>query len=248
MKRIIITGATSGLGRGIAERLAGKGWLVGAAGRNEKALEELKELFPENIVTARIDVTDDKAPGQLLALIEKMDGIDSYLHAAGIGFENEALNIAKDTDTLKTNVIGFTRMVDTAFRYFRETGRRGQIAAITSVAGTNGIGRLASYSASKRFQQTYLRALNQLATIQGVNVKFTDLRPGWVRTPLLNPDKVYPMTMSMEEAVPKLTKAMLSKKRVAVVDRRWAILVALWRMIPNALWVKLPMAVSSKKV
>lgn len=245
MKKIVIVGATSGLGLKVAEKIAAMGWLVGAAGRNEEALAELKSRFPDNVVTAQIDVTRAGSPKDLLKLIDEMDGMDVYFHVAGIGYENDGLDIKREVATVETNVVGFTRMIATAYRYFRETGRKGQIAAITSVAGTNGIGRMASYSSSKKFQQTYLRAINQLANIEGVDVKFTDIRPGWVRTPLLNPDKQYPMTMTAAEAVPKITRALLDRKRVAVIGWRWNLLVGLMRFIPNALWVKLPIELST---
>lgn len=245
MNRIIIMGATSGLGLRVAERLAEMGWLVGAAGRKDDVLNDLKARYPDNVVTAHIDVTKSGAPKDLLKLISKMDGMDVYFHVAGIGYENSALNLHDELSTLETNVTGFVRMTATAYRYFRDTGSSGQIAAITSVAGTNGIGRLASYSSTKRFQQTYLRALNQLATIDGADVKFTDIRPGWVRTPLLNPHEEYPMTMRMPYAVPKILKALLRRKRVAVIDWRWNLLVGLWRLIPESLWVKIPVPVST---
>lgn len=239
-------GATSGIGLRVAERLAGMGWLVGAAGRNEQALANLKNRYPENVITAHIDVTRAGAPKDLLKLIGEMQGMDVYFHSAGIGYENSALNLRDELNTMETNVIGFTRMLVTAYRYFRDTGIKGQIAAITSVAGTNGIGRLASYSSSKRFQQTYMRALNQLATIDGADVRFTDIRPGWIRTPLLNPDEQYPMTMTLPYAIPKILRAIQRRKRVAVIDWRWNILVGLWRLIPNALWVKMPIQIATK--
>lgn len=172
--------------------------------------------------------------------------MDVYFHISGIGYENTALNLRDELSTMETNVVGFTRMMVTVYRYFRDTGMPGQIAAVTSVAGTNGIGRLASYSSTKRFQQTYMRALNQLATIDGLDIRFTDIRPGWIRTPLLDPSEQYPMTMRLPYAVPKIINAVLRRKRVAVVDWRWNILVGLWRLIPNALWVKMPIPVSTK--
>ncbi len=238
-------GATSGLGRRVAERLARKGWLVGAAGRNKEALEELKKEYPDNIFTAVIDVTKPGSCRGLSMLINHLGGMDIYFHVSGIGYENFSLELDQELATLETNVVGFARMTATAYRYFRDSGRKGQIAAITSVAGTNGIGRLASYSSSKRFQQTYLRALNQLATIDGAHVAFTDIRPGWVRTPLLNPSENYPMTMEMPYAVPRIMKALLTRRRVAVIDWRWNILVGLWRLIPNCLWVKIPLPIST---
>lgn len=173
--------------------------------------------------------------------------MDTYFHIAGVGYENESLGVDKEVNTVMTNVVGFTRMVDTAFRYFRdECGGKGCIAAITSVAGTNGIGRLASYSSSKRYQQTYLRALNQLANIQKLKIKFTDIRPGWIRTPLLDDDKRYPMCMTLDNVVPKVIRAVERQRRVTVVDWRWNILTGLWRMIPNCVWVRMPVKVAEK--
>lgn len=244
MKKIVIMGATSGIGLRIAEKMAEKGWLVGACGRKKESLEALKEKYPENVETAVIDITKEKAPETLMELIEKMDGMDVYFHCSGIGYNNITLDPKKELNTLKTNVLGFGRMLIAAYSYFRDTKRKGKIAAITSVAGTNGIGTAASYSSSKRFQQTYLRALNQLATIDRLDLKFVDIRPGWVRTPLLKADEKYPMEMTLEYVTPRILKALMGKRRVHVIDWRWSILVALWRLIPNSLWVKLPLSIS----
>ena len=240
-------GATSGIGLAVAERLAAEGHTIGIAGRKDEVMKNLVAKYPGNVKWEHIDITKDDAPDRMRSLIKKMGGMDVYFHISGIGYENDALLPSKEIATMQTNVVGFTRMVDAAFRYFRDKcGGTGQIAAITSVAGTNGLGHIAAYSASKKFQQTYMRALNQLATIDGVNVRFTDIRPGWIRTPLLDPMEEYPMTMRLPYAVPKVLKALRSRKRVAVIDWRWNLLVGLWRLIPNALWVKMPVQVSTK--
>ena len=209
-------------------------------------MKELQKKYPGRVFYSRIDVTDEKASEHLRHLIRRMGGMDVYFHIAGIGYGNDELEVDKEVATMQTNVVGFTRMVDTAFRYFRdERAGFGQIAAITSVAGTNGLGHLAAYSASKRFQQTYLRALNQLATIQKLHIKFTDIRPGWIRTPLLDDDRNYPMIMQLPYAVPRIIRAIRRRRRVSVVDWRWNILVGLWRLIPNSLWVRLPVPVET---
>lgn len=239
-------GATSGIGLCVAERLAADGHMLGVAGRKDAVMKDLAARYPGNVRWEHIDITKDDATDRMRTLIRKMGGMDVYFHISGIGYENDSLHPAKEIATMQTNVVGFTRMVDAAFRYFRDkAGGKGQIAAITSVAGTNGLGHIAAYSASKRFQQTYLRALNQFATIQHLDIRFTDIRPGWIRTPLLDPDQNYPMIMQLPYAVPRILRALRRRARVAVIDWRWNLLVGLWRLVPNALWVRIPMPVNS---
>lgn len=238
-------GATSGIGLRVAEIFAKAGWLVGAAGRKEKVMRKLQSDFPDRIRYAQIDINATDAPSRLRDLIARLGGMDIYFHISGIGYENEALITDHDTATAQTNVVGFTRMIDTAFRHFRSHGKRGRIAAVTSVAGTKGIGQLASYSASKKYQQTYLTALDQLARMQGLDISFTDIRPGWIRTPLLNPDRIYPMTMTLDHAVAGIIRAVIARKRVCVVDWRWDIAVRLWSLIPDRIWERIPLQVST---
>lgn len=247
MNRIVIMGGTSGIGLHLAEAYASMGWKVGVAGRKEAPMKELKEMFPQQVEWLKIDVTKNDAPQRLLELIRNLGGMDVYLHTAGIGYENDSLDVEKDVATAETNVVGYTRMVDTAYRFFRkmsEKGIGGHIAVISSVAGTKGIGKLASYSASKKYQSTYLEALEQLAHTEGVDLAFTDIRPGWVRTPLLEDDRIYPMTMDEEKVVPLIIKAIKRRSRIAVVDWRWAVAVAFWRLIPGFLWVRIPLTIS----
>lgn len=246
MKRIVIMGATSGIGLHLAEALAATGWIVGVAGRKRLKLDELTSKFPAFIKSEEIDITHDDAPAKLLSLIEKIGGMDIYFHSAGIGYENPELNPTQEIATVLTNAVGFTRMIDTAFSYFRNHNIKGQIAAITSVAGTKGIGQLASYSATKKFQQTYLQALEQLSRKQHLGISFTDIRPGWIRTPLLDTSREYPMTMRLTEVVPLVIRAVKNKTRIAVIDWRWAVAVFFWQLIPGCLWVRIPINVSKK--
>lgn len=245
MKKILIMGATSGIGLHAAIAFAEKGYMVGAAGRRTGQLALLRNRFPDNVVTRRIDVNDPDAPMQLHDLVEEMEGMDIYFHVAGIGFENAALHELEETEVVETNAVGFTRMVCAAFRWFRDHNEgRGHIAAITSVAGTNGIGAISAYSATKAFGQYYLRALEQIAHMRRMPLRFTDIRPGWVRTPLLAADETYPMCMTLDYAVPRIVRAIEHRRRVAVIDWRWNLVVGLMRLLPNSLWVRLPITVS----
>ena len=238
-KRILIVGATSGIGREVARLYCRAGWRVGIAGRRADRLEALQQEAPEQIETEQIDVTQADAPLRLEKLIQKTGGMDVFLLSSGIGSQNLKLDPATEIATVQTNAEGFTRMVTAAFRYFAQQ-KRGHLAVISSIAGTKGLGAAPAYSATKRFQNTYIDALEQLAHIQKLPIRFTDIRPGFVATGLLNDGKHYPMLMHTEKVARHIVRALEKKKRIVVIDWRYRILVALWRLIPPFLWKRLP--------
>ena len=160
-KRAIIIGATSGIGKAITLTLLKKGWKVGIAGRREALLADIQKTAPDAVVYQVLDVTADDAAENLDRLIGKLGGMDLFLYSSGYGFTNLSLELQIEKDTVQTNVVGFVSLIHKAFHFFREQ-QYGHLAAITSVAGTRGIGLAASYSATKRFQTTYLSALSQL--------------------------------------------------------------------------------------
>lgn len=238
MKRIVIAGATSGLGYEVARLCIEAGWRVGAAGRNAEALARLKALAPERVETAEIDITQDDAPQRLAGLIDRLGGMEIYFHTSGIGKRNTDLQPEIELATLRTNGEGFVRMVTAAFDWFRNCGG-GHIAIISSVAGTRGLGSAPAYSATKRLQNTYIDALAQLSHMEHLGIRFTDIRPGFVATPLLAGDD-YPLLMRPEPVARRIFRAIRRRKRRAVIDRRYALLVFLWRLIPPWLWERLP--------
>ena len=126
-------------------------------------------------------------------------------------------------------------MIGTAYRYLAERGE-GHIAAITSIAGTKGLGPAPSYSATKALQATYLEALEQQAHQRGLNIRFTDIRPGFVDTALLNGDFRYPMLMRPEKVARDIVRSIYRRRHVRIIDARYRILTFFWRLIPRCLW------------
>jgi oxidoreductase, short chain dehydrogenase/reductase family protein len=235
MKKAIVLGASSGIGHEVARLFIAQGWVVGVAARRIDKLTDLQNLAPERVFTAQIDVTDEAAEASLQQLIERMGGLDLYFHAAGIGWLNPSLEAEKELKTMETNAVGFTRLVGCAYRYFANNGG-GHIACITSIAGTKGLGPAPAYSASKAMQNTYLQALEQLAISKHHNIHFTDIRPGFVDTPLLAGSSRLPMLMTTEKVARSILKAVDNRRHVCVIDTRWAVLTFLWRLIPNWIW------------
>lgn len=239
MERILIMGASSGIGRELAVRYLEAGAQVALAARRTDRFADLEQRFPGQTVTESIDINADDAPRRLNTLIEKLGGMDLYIHASGIGYDNPSLDPTLEAEVITTNAAGFSRMVSAAYRYFRDNRRRGHIAAITSVAGTKGICRMAAYSASKKCAQTYLVALGQLSRSDRSDVVFTDIRPGWTHTALLSDDLKYPMEMPLDYVVTRIMRGIRRRRRVIVIDWRWNIIVGLWRLLPQSLWIRL---------
>ena len=238
-KKVIIIGATSGIGREVALIYIAQGWKVGVAGRREAELEALRSAYPEQVSAQALDVTKEDAPQKLQALIEQVGGMDVFLLSSGIGKQTPTLETGLELTTAATNVEGFIRMTNAAFHYFEQQGP-GHLAVISSIAGTKGLGAAPAYSATKGFQNIYMDALDQLARMKKLNIRFTDIRPGFVATPLLNNQKKYPMLMDAPIVALDIVSAIEKKKRVAIIDWKFRLLVGFWRLIPKWIWLRLP--------
>ena len=229
-KKAIVIGASSGIGLEVVKLLMEQGWTVGAAARRMELLQDLGAAAIE-----RIDVTSDDATEGLQRLISKLGGMDLYFHASGIGKQNRELTADIELATLQTNGVGFARMIGEAYRYFARQGC-GHIVAITSIAGTKGLGPAPSYSATKAMQNVYMQALEQQARSRGLDIRFTDIRPGFVDTALLSGDFHYPMMLRPEKVAQEIVWAINKRKHIRVIDWKYRLLTAVWRRIPRYIW------------
>jgi len=233
-RKAIIIGATSGIGLDVARLLHGDGWTIGIAGRREDRLREIAGELGGEVATLPIDVTADDAAERLDILINKIGGADMIFLSAGIGWQNAQLDVDKEMATVNTNALGFTRMITAAYRYFASRDK-GHIACISSIAGTKGLGAAPAYSATKRFQNTYIQCLAQQARMSDKDIRFTDIRPGFVDTPLIAGSN-FPLKMSSYYVARRIVKAIYARKRKVTIDWRYRLIVSLWRLIPAFPW------------
>lgn len=242
--KAIVMGATSGIGLEVIKVLASKGWQVGIAGRRDDVLQQLKDEIPQVVAAQSIDITRDDATMQLQQLIDRMGGIDLYFHSSGIGYQNPALDADKELRTVETNAVGMTRMVDAMFNYFAQRpDQEGHIAVMSSIARTKGLGAAPAYSATKRYVSHYLECLSQLCTIRRLHlIHLHDIRPGFVRTPLIADGNRYPMQLDPERVAQSIVRGIERNRPVITVDWRYRLLVAGWQLLPRWLWVRLPIA------
>ena len=239
-KRAVVMGATSGLGLEVALVLAEKGWTVGVGGRRREVLERLVSGHPNIVAMCVADVTEASATAALDRLIDEMGGLDLYFHSSGVGWQNVGLDMERELATIETNCEGMARMVGHVFNRFRtQPDSPVRIAVISSIARTKGLGASPAYSASKRFTSNYLEALQQLTAIARLrHISFTDIRPGFVRTPLIEGSN-FPMQLEASQVAVSIVEGIEHRKPVITINWLYRLLVFFWQLIPRCIWVRL---------
>src|SRR6188474_85306 len=237
IKRIIIIGATSGIGRKMAEQYAAKGHIVGITGRRKELLDEIENNFPGKIKTECFDVTTNENIIKLRALIQKIGGMDILVYSSGVGGPSKELDWQLDKATVDTNVNGFIEIANWGFNYFIRQGF-GSMAVISSIAANRGNSWAPAYSASKAFQSNYFEALAIKAKRMKKNIGITCIEPGFVDTKMAKGNKRF-WLVSLEKAAEQMITAIDKKKRKVYVSKRWWLVATLMRITPFWIYKRL---------
>lgn len=234
MQKVIIIGATSGIGRELARIYAGAGNLVGATGRRQDLLYSLQLEYPNQLITECFDVTGSHNISHLEALIRKMDGMDLFIFSSGYGDHSEQLDWTIDRQTVAINVNGFAEMVNYAFNYFVRQGH-GHLAGISSIASIRGNDGAPAYGASKAFQSVYLEGLYMKARKLRSGIFVTDIQPGFVDTAMAKaPNKFW--IAPVPKAARQIVKAIGKKKWRVYITHRWWLIAKLLKWAPGFLY------------
>ncbi|MFZ0928028.1 MAG: SDR family NAD(P)-dependent oxidoreductase [Syntrophobacteraceae bacterium] len=238
MKKAVIIGASSGIGRELAVILSEEGYTVGLAARRLHLLEELKNRLSGPAFNKEIDLCDPTSSMNLLEeLISEMGGADLIIIAAGIGSINPDLDWAAETETIATNVTGFAAAANVAFRHFTRIGR-GHLVGISSIAAIRGGRQAPAYNASKAFVSNYLEGLRNRAVKAGVPIAVTDIQPGFVDTKMLKVKRPF-WVSSPREAARQIHRAIERKARRAYITKRWILVAWLFKILPASLYARL---------
>ncbi|MGL4957216.1 MAG: SDR family NAD(P)-dependent oxidoreductase [Bacteroidales bacterium] len=234
MKKILILGASSGIGRMLAQHYAERGYTVGITARRTALLSELQAQFPAQIHAKTLDICSPHLAQGLTELASEMGGMDILCINAGVGQHEEVLEPQVEQYTLAVNVMGFTQASIWGYNYFKASGTQGQIVATASVASVCALRQSPAYSASKRYMRHYIDCLAQRAYHDKLPLTFTTLLPGFIATDLLQ--RKYPFTVSLSKVRGSIIRAIDRKKREAYVPARWAVLAFLFRFMPKGVW------------
>ena len=237
IKKIIIVGATSGIGRKMAELYAEAGNIVGITGRRKELLDEIENMFPGKIKTECFDVTGNENIERLTALIQKTDGLDILVYSSGFGDLSKGLDWEIDKSTVDTNVYGFIQIANWAFNYFTRQGH-GSMAVISSIAANRGNSWAPAYSASKAFQSNYFEALAIKTKKMKKDIDITCIEPGFVNTNMAKGYKKF-WVVPLEKAARQIITGIEKKKQKVYVSKRWWLVAKLMRLTPFWLYKKI---------
>jgi short-subunit dehydrogenase len=239
MKKAIIIGASSGIGREIALQLANVGFLVGIAARRENLLDELKrEIGVERCLSQVIDISDvTRTIDAFRALYDRLGTVDFVYLVAGVGFANPNLEPDIEARTIQINCTGFALIASETIRRFFIQGT-GHLIGITSVAAARPSCGAPAYGASKAFDSIYLEGMRYLVISKKLPIHVTEVRPGFVQTDMLKAHNPFWVT-SPSVAARAIIRAAKKKRRIAYITPRWRIVWVLLRMLPESLYLRM---------
>ncbi|MCD6570548.1 MAG: SDR family NAD(P)-dependent oxidoreductase [Deltaproteobacteria bacterium] len=237
-KRILITGASSGIGRELAIKLAEKGCQIGLMARREKELtllaQEISKL-PGDALVLPADVTKrSQVKKGLQRLIDKWGHLDILIANAGIGLLHKAanLNTEKVEATMQLNFYGTWYAIEAALPVMLTQGQ-GHIVAISSFAAFRGLPKTAPYSASKAAIARFMESMRVELKDQGID--FTTIYPGFVRTPMTAGNRFkMPFILETSDAAAKIIRVIEKQKAEVIIPWQIAIFSYFIRILPNA--------------
>ncbi len=242
-KSIFLTGASAGLGEGMARGFAKRGYSLALAARSRDKLEvlaeELRRSGAAKVVVYTLDVTDyDSVPRVMGEAAAELGGLDIVIANSGIATATPAGRGSFEAArrVIDTNLLGAMATIEAAVELFRKQGH-GHIVGISSVSGVRGLPTQSAYSASKSGVTRYLESVR--ADVFGTAIRVTDLAPGFIDTAINRNLPSRPFLVSAEKGT-EIMIAMIEKqvgfRYVPVVP--WTLVALLLKILPTRLLAK----------
>lgn len=236
--RVVVTGASSGLGLALARHYLEQGETVGAMARRAELLAELADEFPGKVLTYPIDVRDAAALRDAAGdFIARVGVPDIVIANAGVSVGTLTRH-AEDNDVFQhvmdINVMGTVKTFQPFVEAMRSAGR-GRMVGIASVAGFRGLSGSGAYSASKAAMISYLESLR--VDLHGSGVKVVTICPGYIKTPLTDVNQYrMPFILPADVAARRIARVIARGSSFAVVPWQMAIVGRILKLLPNWLY------------
>ena len=243
MKKVIITGASSGIGEAMAVEYASRGYALGLVARRLDRLNALKDTLAAKgvqVVTRSLDVANDQdILPTFESIADELGGLDIVIANAGVTAINRTGrdDFENERRVIQINLISAMATVDAAVRIFRERNIQGQVVGISSVSAFRGIPGSAAYSGSKAGFSNYLGAVRMELRKKGISVSV--VHPGFVATELSDNMEKYPFVITAEKAAEAIVSGIDKKTANIIVPKMpWSILSRAINFMPDSLVAK----------
>ena len=238
MRRIVITGASAGIGEALARHYAAPDTVIGLIARRREPLQALAAALPGRCEIHVLDVTDGAALERAAREFCTRHGTpDLVIANAGVSIGthgDDAADVAKLRRVLDVNVVGLAATL-AAFAPAMRAAGRGTLCGIASVAGFRGLPGAGAYSASKAAAIKWLEALR--AELAGSGVSVVTICPGYIDTPMTQVNRYrMPFLLTAEEAARRFARAIAARRRLVVIPWQMALVSVLLRLAPPWLY------------
>lgn len=224
---VLITGATSGIGRQLTIDYANEGYTVWACGRDEYKLKELRDLS-ENILTLRFDISSLENVKTYLNKLEPVPSLWIFNAGNCEYIDNGEMDAELTARVFQANVFGLVNCIEAAQAQFA-TGHR--IAAVGSIASEVALPRAEAYGASKAAVSYIARSLS--VDLKSLGVAVSTIFPGFVKTPLTDKNTFsMPMIVSVEEASASIRQGLSQGKANIYFPRNFTLILRLIALLP----------------
>ncbi len=236
-KKIWITGASSGIGKAVAEKFAKEGWKVAISARRKELLDEMAKN--PNIFSFPLDVTqEDQVNETFLKIIENFNDLDICFFCSGTyNPKNEQeIDTNKIKSTMNTNFIGIVNCVKSAESFFKNK-KSGQISIVSSIAGYRGLPNSSGYGPSKAALTNFAESI--YFNFKKYNVKISIVSPGFIKTPLTDKNEFkMPFLRSTEFAAEKIYTGLVNSKSFEIdFPKQLTLTLKFLRILPYKLYL-----------
>ena len=240
MKKIWITGASSGIGKELALKFSKEGWQVAASARRENLLNEIAQSN-KNIISFPLDVNDSEKCKEVFNQIkEKFNEVDISIFCTGIHDpkSEKNFNLESINKIMNTNFFGTMNSINAVYEYYKEK-KSGHISMVSSVAGYRGLPTGGAYCASKSALTSYAESL--YFDLKRFNVRVSVVSPGFIKTPMTDKnDFPMPMIKSAEYAADKIFHGLTKSNAFEIhFPKQFTFIMKILKIMPNWLYLKI---------
>ena len=236
-KKIWITGASSGIGKALAEKFAAEGWKVAASARRKEILDKMSEH--ENIFSYPLDVTNqDQIKNSFEKIIEDFNGLNLCVFSSGTydpKLEQE-INVVQNKFVMETNFFGVLYCIKTVENYFKNK-KDGHISIVSSIAAYRGLPNSSGYGPSKAALTNLTESL--YFDFKKYNVRISLVSPGFIKTPLTDKNEFpMPFIKSPEFAAEKMFNGLTKSKAFEIhFPKALTVLLKIFRVLPYKIYL-----------